>query len=157
MTDHDFRGSRSTRNANAANAYTWEASLLVEALTPGNPGDSTSLGYRAGTPAAFDAAFSVLVERVLPSLHEHAKKLEGANFGVSQNAALARGISNMLARLNCKLICPHCGRLSVLRYTQSGTARTPVFKYRHGNTAHGATTSVGRLDIVRIPIEARDE
>lgn len=129
--------------------------LFAEALTlPSRPFERssrlTSTGTLPCTPAAFDAAFNRLVDRLMPTLSTHFKELEGLNLGVAQNAELAKTITRLLTRLECSLVCPHCHELaSALRYTKSGNAKTPVFKYWHRTKGHGGTVSTGPLELVR--------
>lgn len=127
--------------------------LFKEAFTPlsrlpGSKTPLTTLGKPPCTSAAFDAAYEQLVRRLLPSISAHLRQLEGLDLGVENNRELAKAISRLLSRFGCSLICPHCQAPALaLRYSKSGNATAPVFKYRHHSTSHGATKSVGPLNV----------
>lgn len=135
-----------------------DAQLFVDALMPGvseiNTNQILASGIAPCTPAAIDAAFERLIEKLLPTLESHLRSLEGLNLGDEANADLARSITRLLRRLDCSLLCPHCHKLaSSLRYTQSSTPPTLVFKFEHpgGRPRHGGRHSVPELRLVRTP------
>ena len=154
MASQERHAKRISTSRHGEGAYAQDLLLLTEALTPtlenGKP-VRTSLGQLPCTPAAVDAACDNLVDRLLPTLAAHLKSLERLDLGVDSNRELANSINQLLKRLKCGLVCPHCNELAyALRYVRSGTARNPVFKYDHRSGGpHGGTTNLSTLTIVR--------
>ena len=155
MAKYELNAQRKTHAAHSQNDVTTYLSLFTESLTPleEQSGELTSLGKKPCTASAVDAAYDVLIDRLLPTLAAHLKTLEGSNLGVEANRELASALNALLKKTGCALLCPHCQQAAyAIRYVRSGTAKNPVFKFDHhqGGT-HGAKSYLSNLNLVRDP------
>ena len=155
MANQKQNAQRSTQVTRSQDNVTSYLSLITESLTPPAErlGGFTSLGKKPCSVSAVNAAYDVLIDRLLPTLAAHLKTLEGSNLGVEANRELANSLNALLKKTGCALLCPHCQQAAyAIRYVRSGTAKNPVFKFDHhqGGT-HGAKSYLSNLNLIRDP------